>query len=103
MTIISQDKNEILPINMPANNEYSFAKGASLAQFLIPQSPTLLLTKTLKLNGKLRINRSNSTFSNPVFPDNLNNKGTWAYSLKFEKCWKTYGTYKTTNSQSSTI
>ena len=85
MTIISQDKNEILPINMPANNEYSFAKGASLIQFLVPQSPTLLLTKTLKLNGKLRINRSTSTFSNPVFPDNLNNKGTGAYSLRMNE------------------
>ena len=85
MTIISQDKNEILPINMPANNEYSFAKGSSLMQFLVPQSPTLLLTKTLKLNGKLRLNRSTSTFSNPVFPDNLNNKGSGAYSLRLNE------------------
>ncbi len=85
MTIISQDKNEILPLNMPANNEFSFAKGASLVQFLIPQSPTLLLTKTLKLNGKLRVNRSTSTFSTPVFPDNINNKATGAYSLRMNE------------------
>lgn len=82
MTIISQDKNEILPINMPANNEFSFAKGASLINFIIPQSPTLLLTKTLKLNAKLRVNRSTSSFSAPVFPNNINNKGGGAYSLR---------------------
>lgn len=85
MVIISQDKNEILPINMPANNEFSFAKGASLCQFLIPQQPTLLLTKTLKLNGKLRVNRSTSSFSTPAFPDNLDNKGTGAYSLRMNE------------------
>ena len=85
MVIISQDKNEILPLNMPANNEFSFAKGSSLCQFLIPESPTLLLTKTLKLNGKLRVNRSTSSFSTPAFPDNLNNKGTGAYSLRMNE------------------
>ncbi|MHA2367092.1 MAG: hypothetical protein ACXAC7_24280 [Candidatus Hodarchaeales archaeon] len=83
--IISQDKNEILPLNLPANAEYSFSKGASLIQFIIPQSPQLLLTKTLKLNGKLRINRSTSTFSAPVFPNNINNKGTGAYSLRLNE------------------
>mgnify|MGYP006397247363 CR=1 FL=1 len=72
MTIISQVKNEILPINMPQNNEYSWKSGSSLIQILIPQAPTVLLTKTLKLNGKLRLNQGASTFSTPVFANNLN-------------------------------
>lgn len=85
MPIVAQQKNEILPLNMPANNAYSFKDGSSLIQLLIPEAPTMLLTKTLKLNGKLRLNRSTSTFSNPVFPDNINNMGGGAYAMRLNE------------------
>ncbi len=85
MTIISQDKNSILPINTPANAQYGFSLGSSVIQFLIPQSPTLLLSKTLRLNGKLRLNRSNSTFDAPVLPSNLNLDGNGAYELRLNE------------------
>ncbi len=85
MTIISQQKNEVLPLNMPQNNEYSFKNGSSICQILIPESPTMVLTDTIKLNGKLRLNKSTSTFSTPVFPDNANRKGTGAYALRLNE------------------
>ena len=83
--ITEQKFNEIQPLNLPENGEYSFRGGSSLIQFQIPESPTLLLTKTLKLNGKLRLNRSTSTFTNPVFPDNINNKGGGAYAMRLNE------------------
>lgn len=85
MTIISQDKNNILPINMPANSQYGFSLGSSVIQFLIPQSPTLLLSKSLRLNGKLRLNRSGSTFATPQLPSNLNLDGNGQYDLRLNE------------------
>ena len=85
MTIIRVQKNEILPINAPSNATYSFSGGASLIQLLIPESPTLLMTKSLKLNGSLRLNRSTSTFTTPVFPDNANRKGTGLYTMRLNE------------------
>lgn len=82
MVIVSQDKNEILPINTPANSQYGFSLGSSVVQFLIPQQPTMLMSKSLKLNGKLRLNRSTSTFSVPTFPSNLNLDGNGQYDLR---------------------
>ena len=83
--ITDQRFNEIQPLNLPENSEYSFRGGSSLIQFQIPESPTLLLTKTLKLNGKLRLNRSTSTYTNPVFPNAINNKGTGAYLMRLNE------------------
>ncbi len=83
--ITEQRYNEIQPLNMPQNNEYSFKKGSSLVQFQIPQSPTLLLTKTLKLNGKLRLNKADSTFTEPKFPDNNGNKGGTAFEMRLNE------------------
>jgi len=83
--ITEQKFNEIQPLNLPENSEYSFKGGSSLIQFQIPESPTLLLTKTLKLNGKLRLNRSTSTFTTPVFPNNINNKGGGAYAMRLNE------------------
>tara|TARA_R110001592_G_scaffold157010_1_gene387799 strand:- start:335 stop:1693 length:1359 start_codon:yes stop_codon:yes gene_type:complete len=83
--IVSQTPCEILPINMPQNQEYSWRNGSSLIQLLIPQSPNMLMTDTIKLNGKLRLNKSTSTFQVPVFPDNSNRKGTGAYELRLNE------------------
>jgi len=83
--ITEQRYNEVQPINLPENGQYSFKGGSSLIQFQIPASPTLLLTKTLKLNGKLRLNRSTSTFSNPVFPNNNAVKTGAAYGLRLNE------------------
>ena len=85
MSIVSQTPCEILPINMPQNQEYSWRNGSSLIQLLIPQSPNMLMTSSIKLNGKLRLNRSTSTFQVPVFADNLNRKGTGAYELRLNE------------------
>lgn len=85
MPITSQVKAEIQPINIPMNQEYSWKNGSSLIQILIPQSPNMLMTDTIRLNGKLRLNKSTSTFSNPVFPDNLDRKGTGAYELRLNE------------------
>ena len=83
--ITEQKFNEIQPLNLPENSEYSFRGGSSLIQFQIPEPPTVLLTKTLKLNGKLRLNQSNSTFTNPVFPNNINKKGGGAYAMRLNE------------------
>ena len=61
--IVSQTPCEILPINMPQNQEYSWRNGSSLIQLLIPQSPNMLMTDTIKLNGKLRLNKSHQHVS----------------------------------------
>lgn len=83
--ITEQRFNEIQSLNTPENGEYSFKHGSSLIQFQIPASPTLLLTKTLKLNGKLRLNRSTSSYTNPVFPNNNAVKGGAAYGLRLNE------------------
>jgi hypothetical protein len=72
MNIVRTEKLEILPINQPNNQQYSFKEGAQLIQFQIANSPHLLLPNTLRLNGKMRCNLDTSTFSNPVLPGNPN-------------------------------
>jgi len=77
--------NEIQALNLPENGEYSFKNGSSLIQFQIPESPTVLLTKTLKLNGRLRLNQPASTFTTPVFPNNIGNKTGTAYAMRLNE------------------
>jgi hypothetical protein len=83
MPVVRQVKNEILPLNLPSNNAFSFSKGSSLIQFMIASNPVAMMNNTLKLKGKFRLNRPGSTFSVPLFPNNNTNSsvGT-AYDLK---------------------
>ena len=39
MNIVNVEKVEILPLNPPANNAYSFKEGFPIMQFLIPNQP----------------------------------------------------------------
>ena len=76
MNIVNVEKVEILPLNPPANNAYSFKEGFPIMQFLIPNQPKLLSGSSMRLNGVLRVNQSTSNEAAPVLPDNANNKGT---------------------------
>lgn len=73
--ITQVERVEILPLNPPANNSYSFKEGFPIIQFLIPNQPKLLLGSSVRLNGTLRVNMPNSTEANPAHPDNNQNKG----------------------------
>ena len=75
MSIVEVERVEILPLNPPANNSYSFKEGFPIVQFMIPNQPKLLVGSTLRLNGTLRMNIPTSTEQAPVLVDNNNNKG----------------------------
>ena len=75
MNISQVERVEILPLNPPANNSYSFKQGFPIVQFMIPNQPKLLLGASLRLNGVLRVNMPGSTEITPVLPDNNENKG----------------------------
>lgn len=76
MNVLHTEFNEIIPLNIPANSEYSHRNGSSIIQFQIPMSPTLLDCKSVRLNGKLRLNAQKATnFNQPNLPDNSSNKG----------------------------
>lgn len=83
MSIINTEFNEIIPLNIPANSEYSHRNGSSIIQFQIPMSPTLLDCKSLRLNGKLRLNAQKPTnFNQPNLPNNSSNKGVGLVDMK---------------------
>ena len=73
--IVDVEKVEILPLNPPANNAYSFKQGFPIVQFMIPNQPKLLVGSTMRLNGVLRLNMPTSTEAAPVLVDNNQNKG----------------------------
>ena len=75
MSIVEVERVEILPLNPPANNSYSFKEGFPIVQFLIPNQPKLLVGSTVRLNGTLRMNMPNSTEAAPEIVDNNQNKG----------------------------
>lgn len=81
MNIVNIEKVEILPLNPPANNAYSFKEGFPIVQFLIPNQPKLLSGSSMRLNGVLRINKSTSTEAAPILPDNADNKGGGAVNI----------------------
>ncbi len=74
MSIVEVERVEILPLNPPANNAYSFKEGFPIVQFLIPNQPKLLVGSTVRLNGTLRMNMPNSTEAAPILVDNNKNK-----------------------------
>lgn len=76
------EKVSIDPINQPSNGVYSNKSGSTVVQFEISQRPALLLGKTLRVQGKLRINQDTSTIATPVLVDNNNNKGSGAYDSR---------------------
>jgi len=78
--IVDVERAEILPVNPPANNSYSFKEGFPVVQFLIPDQPKLLKGSSMRLNGTLRLNMPTSTEAAPVLVDNNNNKGISATS-----------------------
>jgi len=81
MNIVNIEKVEILPLNPPANNAYSFKEGFPIMQFLIPNQPKLLSGSSMRLNGVLRVNSSTSNEAAPVLADNNNNKGGGAKNI----------------------
>tara|TARA_R110001592_G_scaffold4465_1_gene25207 strand:- start:10401 stop:11768 length:1368 start_codon:yes stop_codon:yes gene_type:complete len=81
MNIVNIEKVEILPLNPPANNAYSFKEGFPIMQFLIPNQPKLLSGSSMRLNGVIRVNRPTSSEATPLLPDNNNNKGGGAFNV----------------------
>jgi hypothetical protein len=75
MNIVDVERVEILPLNPPANNSYSFKEGFPIVQFMIPNQPKLLVGSTMRLNGVLRVNMPGSIETTPILPDNNQNKG----------------------------
>tara|TARA_R110000744_G_scaffold1330_2_gene4700 strand:- start:4658 stop:6025 length:1368 start_codon:yes stop_codon:yes gene_type:complete len=80
MNIVNVEKIEILPLNPPANNAYSFRQGFPIIQFLIPNQPRMLDGSSVRLNGVIRLNQSTSSEATPVLVDNNNNKGIGAFN-----------------------
>jgi len=83
--VVRMRKNHIVAINTPQNGEYSFKNGSSLINFFLPSAPVALLTQSLKLNFKLRVNKPSSTFQNPVLVNNNANKGGTEYNLTMDE------------------
>jgi hypothetical protein len=75
MSIVEVERVEILPLNPPANNSYSFKQGFPIVQFMIPNQPKLLVGSTVRLNGTIRLNMPVSTEQLPELVDNNQNKG----------------------------
>lgn len=75
---VAIEKVSIDPINQPSNGVYSNKSGSTVVQFEISQRPALLLGKTLRVQGKLRINQDTSTIAAPILVNNNNNKGAVA-------------------------
>lgn len=75
MSIAEVERVEILPLNPPANNSYSFKEGFPIVQFMIPNQPKLLVGSTLRLNGSVVLNMPTSKPDNPILVDNNKNKG----------------------------
>jgi hypothetical protein len=74
MSISEVERVEILPLNPPANNSYSFKQGFPIVQFMIPNQPKLLVGSTVRLNGTIRLNMPSSTEQTPELVDNNQNK-----------------------------
>ena len=80
MNIVDVEKVEILPLNPPANNAYSFKQGFPIIQFMIPNQPKMLVGSSVRLNGTLRLNMPDSTQDQPKLVDNNYKKGIDANS-----------------------
>lgn len=81
MNIDAVEKVEILPMNPPPNNSYSFRNGNPIIQFQIGNAEKFLLGSSLRLNGDFRLNRGVSTETNVALPDNANNKGGGEFGI----------------------
>tara|TARA_R110000803_G_scaffold124302_2_gene192109 strand:+ start:2176 stop:3552 length:1377 start_codon:yes stop_codon:yes gene_type:complete len=75
LNIVNIEKVEILPLNPPSNNSYSFKEGFPIVQFMIPNQAKLLSGSSMRLNGVLRVCQSTSTEAAPLLTNNLANKG----------------------------
>tara|TARA_R110000796_G_scaffold67856_1_gene155730 strand:- start:7 stop:1374 length:1368 start_codon:yes stop_codon:yes gene_type:complete len=80
MNIINIERSEILPLNPPSNNAYSFKEGFPIIQFMIPNQPKLLSGGSMRLNGVLRVCQPTSTEITPVLANNNANKGGAAFN-----------------------
>ena len=74
MNITEVERVEIMPLNPPANNSYSFKQGFPIVQFMIPNQAKLLVGSSVRLNGTLRMNMPTSTQQVPELVDNNENK-----------------------------
>tara|TARA_R110002073_G_scaffold24415_2_gene82507 strand:- start:2978 stop:4390 length:1413 start_codon:yes stop_codon:yes gene_type:complete len=81
MNIDAIEKVEILPMNPPPNNAYSFRNGNPIVQFQIANAEKFLMGSSLRLNGTFRLNRGVSTETNIQLPDNNNNKGGGEFGI----------------------
>tara|TARA_Y100000114_G_C11738234_1_gene317466 strand:- start:50 stop:1438 length:1389 start_codon:yes stop_codon:yes gene_type:complete len=72
---ISRRNVEILPLNTPQSNQYSFDEGFQLIQFAISNQPKFLDTRTLRLNGVLSMEVKDAT-GDDVHVDNNRNMGS---------------------------
>ena len=66
-------RNFVVPINQPTGGEFSFRNGSSLIQIQMAASPVGLITDSVRLNYKLRLNKPGSTLLVPAFPNNNQN------------------------------
>ncbi len=81
MNIDAIEKVEILPMNPPPNNAYSFRNGNPIIQFQIANAEKFLMGNTLRLNGVFRLNQGTSTEGTPALPNNFNNKGGGEFGI----------------------
>lgn len=71
-SIVRTEKVSIEPINAPSGGSgYSFKNGYPICQFLIAQSDNLLVGKSVRLSGKLKLYSDNNS---PPTPVNNNDK-----------------------------
>lgn len=70
MSVEAIEKVEILPMNPPPNNAFSFKNGNPIVQFQIANADKMLLGSSLRLNGTLRVNGGASTEAVPVIANN---------------------------------
>ena len=66
-------RNFVVPINQPTGGEFSFRNGSSLIQIQMAASPVGLITDSVRLNYKLRLNKPGSSLLVPAFPNNNQN------------------------------
>tara|TARA_R110000737_G_scaffold7946_1_gene23052 strand:+ start:2153 stop:3529 length:1377 start_codon:yes stop_codon:yes gene_type:complete len=80
LNIVNIEKVEILPLNPPSNNAFSFKEGFPIVQFLIPNQAKLLSGSSMRLNGVLRLCQPASTEAAPSLPNNKGNKTGTAFN-----------------------
>lgn len=79
-SITKREKVEVLPLNPPGNNTYSFKRGNPIVNFQIASQDKLLLGSTLRLNGTIQVQTSAG-----VLVNNNDNKGGGATEVRINE------------------